>query len=94
MIIVLPILWALAAIAVHALLWRIIRRPASERPGREVGRIMIWFGIRMIVQLSFFVSGLIFFQKSRRIFVSSWCILYLGLSVYEILRLHQGAKKT
>jgi hypothetical protein len=86
---------ATLAISVHALLWRILRKPGASRPTLEVSRILVWIGIRMAVQLTFLVVGAFIFAKNRTSFFFTWLTLYVTLTSYEILSLHhQGAKKT
>ena len=86
---------AALAIFVHALLWRILRKPGASRPTLEVSRIFVWIGIRMVVQLTLLVAGAFIFTKNRTSFFFTWLTLYVTLTSYEILSLHhQGAKKT
>jgi hypothetical protein len=85
--------YAFVVTGVGLLFWLPLRKPAAQRPTMEIARILIWIGIRMAVQLILLISGAFIFSENRKQFFFTWLTLYVTLTIYEILRLHQGASK-
>jgi len=85
--------YAFVVAGIGLLFWLPLRKPAARRPTMEVTRILIWIGIRMAIQVFLLVIGAVIFSENRKHFFFTWLTMYATLTIYEILRLHQGASK-
>jgi hypothetical protein len=88
------ILLALLAGCAHWWSWQHIAKPRGKKAVQEVVRILVWMGVTFVIQIFFLMAGIIFLRKISGAYLALWGIVFLAVTVREILRLHRGTNQS
>jgi hypothetical protein len=70
--------------------WRWITNTADKKMTQEVGRIVVWLSMTFVFQIAVLLFGIIVFQEIAGAFLTAWGIVFMAVTIREILRLHRG----